>query len=134
MIYYNKKLKNTSRTLRKNMTNAERILWSRIRRKQLKGCQFYRQKIIGNYIVDFYFPSTKTIIERDGSQHYTEEGMRKDAIRDAYLSRLGLQVLRIQSREVLTNLNGVLHLIYENLRAKSPRPPLERGRKLQTQT
>lgn len=60
------------------MTDAERLLWSRIRRNQLKGFQFYRQKITGNYIVDFYCPELKLVIEVDGGQHYIAEG--KDGI------------------------------------------------------
>ena len=56
MLSYNKELKSFSRSLRSNMTDAERLLWSKIRRKQLKGFQFYRQKMIGNYIADFYCP------------------------------------------------------------------------------
>ncbi len=66
MLSYNKSLKQFSRNLRKNMTDAERLLWSRIRRKQLKRLQFYSQKIIGNYIVDFYCPELKLVIEIDG--------------------------------------------------------------------
>lgn len=59
MFSYNKSLKQLSRNLRKNMTDAERLIWSKIRGKQLKGFQFYRQKIIGNYIADFYCPKLK---------------------------------------------------------------------------
>ncbi|MGB8657554.1 MAG: endonuclease domain-containing protein [Candidatus Zixiibacteriota bacterium] len=115
MLNYNNNLKDYSRTLRKNMTDAERLLWSKIRRKNLKGHQFYRQKIIGNYIVDFYCPKTKLIIELDGSQHYQEEGIKRDKIRDAYLKNLGLRILRFSDRDVLNNLNGVLERIFENL-------------------
>ncbi len=97
------------------MTDAERLLWSRIRRKQLKGYQFYRQKIIGNYIVDFYCPKTRLIIELDGGQHYSEEGRKRDKKRDAYLKNIGLKVLRFSDREVFENLNGVLEKIYEDL-------------------
>ena len=97
------------------MTNAERLLWSKIRRKQLKGYQFYRQKIIGNYIVDFYCPKTRLIIELDGSQHYGEEGMRKDKKRDGYLKNIGLKILRFSDREVFENLNGVFERIYGEL-------------------
>ena len=57
MLTYNKSLKQLSRNLRKNMTDAEKSLWLKIREKQLKGYQFYRQKIIGNYIADFYCPN-----------------------------------------------------------------------------
>jgi len=115
MLYYNKNLKDHSRTLRKNMTDAERLLWSRIRRKQLKGHQFYRQKIIGSYIVDFFCPKTKLIIELDGSQHYEEKVMKRDKRRDAYLKNLGLKVLRFSDRDVFKNLNGVLQKIFENI-------------------
>jgi very-short-patch-repair endonuclease len=106
VLPYNKRLKKYSRELRTNMTDAERLLWSRIRRKQLKDCQFYRQKIIGNYIVDFYCPKSNLIIELDGGQHYSDEGMRKDKIRDNYLENLGLTVLRFSDRDVLGNLQG----------------------------
>ena len=64
MLPFNKKLKTLARKLRKNMTEAESFLWQRIRRKQLKGRQFYRQKNIGDYIVDFYCPSIKLIVEK----------------------------------------------------------------------
>ncbi|MFQ6031420.1 MAG: endonuclease domain-containing protein [Candidatus Zixiibacteriota bacterium] len=115
MLYYNKNLKGNARTLRKNMTDAERLLWSRIRRKQLKGYQFYRQRIIGNYIADFYCPKTRLIIELDGGQHYSAEGMRKDQKRDDYLKNMGFTVLRFSDREVFENLTGVLEKIYEYL-------------------
>ena len=97
------------------MTNAERMLWSKIRRKQLKGYQFYRQRIIGNFIVDFYCSKTRLIIELDGGQHYGEEGMRKDKKRDAYLKNIGLKIVRFSDREVFENLNGVLGKIYGDL-------------------
>jgi very-short-patch-repair endonuclease len=115
MLYYNRNLKDNARELRKNMTNAERLLWSRIRRKQLKAYQFYRQKIIGNYIVDFYCPKTKLVIELDGGQHYEDEGMKRDKKRDACIRNIGLKVLRFSDRDVFKNLNGVLQRIYEEL-------------------
>ena len=124
MLYYNKKLKYT---LRKNMTDTEILLWYRIRRKQLKGYQFYRQKTIGDYIVDFYCPSARLIIELDGSQHYDEEGIKKDKVRDRYLTGLGFQVMRFPSTEVFDNIDGIVDEIYEQLPLKSPQPPLEKG-------
>jgi very-short-patch-repair endonuclease len=66
MLPFNKRLKILARELRKNMTDAGKLLWSKIRRKQLKGYQFYRQKNIGDYIVDFYCPAGKLIVEVDG--------------------------------------------------------------------
>jgi very-short-patch-repair endonuclease len=73
LLSYNHKLKLFSRRLRSESTDAERLLWFHIRRKQLKNIQFYRQKPIGNYIVDFYAPKPKLVIEIDGSQHFEEE-------------------------------------------------------------
>ncbi|MGQ9610969.1 MAG: endonuclease domain-containing protein [bacterium] len=93
MLSYNKELKEYSRILRKNMTNAEKLLWSKIRGKQLKVKQFYRQKIISNYIVDFFFPKANLVIEVDGSQHYSLAGKKKDELRDEYISLIGLKVL-----------------------------------------
>ena len=97
------------------MTEAESFLWQRIRRKQLKGRQFYRQKNIGNYIVDFYSPSAKVIVELDGGQHYTKEGITRDHVRDKYLDSLGFTILRFSDREVFKNIEGVLERIFEHL-------------------
>lgn len=97
------------------MTNAEQFLWMRLRRKQLKGCQFYRQKIIGRYIVDFYCPKANLIIELDGSQHYSEIGKSKDQSRDTVLLGTGLKVLRFSDKEVFHNINGVLERIWSHL-------------------
>ena len=80
------------------MTDAERLLWSKLRRKQVKNFQFYRQRIIGNYIVDFYRPSSKLI-----------------KVRDDYMKSLGIIILRVSDREVLKNLHGVVERIYEIL-------------------
>ena len=97
------------------MTDAERLLWSKIRGKQLKGYQFCRQKIICNYIVDFYCPKAKLIIKIDGGHHYNDEGIEKDKIRDDYMREQKLKVLGFSDREVSKNLNGVVERTYENL-------------------
>jgi len=115
LLFYNTKLKGYSRQLRKNMTDAERLLWSKVRKKQLKDYQFYRQRIIGNYVVDFYCPKARLIIEIDGGQHSSDEGIEKDKIRDDYMREHGLKVLRFSDREAFENLNGVIERVYENL-------------------
>jgi len=115
MLPYNKSLKQISRNLRRNMTDAETLLWSRLRGKQLKGLQFYRQKIIGNYIADFYCPKSNLVIEVDGGQHYSAEGKRKDKMRTDYMTRAGMAVLRFSDREVLGNLDAVLEKIWRGL-------------------
>ena len=118
----NYKLKPFARDLRKEMTDAEKRLWSRIRRKQLDDFQFYRQKIIGGYIVDFYCPQAKLVVELDGGQHYEEDGEDADKIRDNYMKRRGLQVLRFSNADVFKNIDGVLEEIWKYL--ESPPPPL----------
>jgi very-short-patch-repair endonuclease len=115
MLFYNTKLKEYSQRLRRNMTDAEKLLWSKLRRKQLKGLQIYRQRIIGDYILDFYCPKANLIIEVDGGQHYTDEGIAKDKIRDDYIKGKGIKVLRFSDREVLKNIGGVIERIYDNL-------------------
>ena len=111
MLSYNKSLKQLSRNLRINMTDAEKLLWSKIRGKQLKGFQFYRQKIIGNYIADFYCPKSKLVIEVDGGHHYSDEGKVKDRKRDDYMNKEGIRVLRFSDTDVLIKLNEVLEEI-----------------------
>jgi very-short-patch-repair endonuclease len=87
-------------------------LWEKIRGKQLKGYQFYRQKTIGNYIVDFYCPKAKLVIELDGGQHYSFEGKEKDRERDGYMKSIGLRVLRFSDKEVFENIQGVFERIW----------------------
>jgi very-short-patch-repair endonuclease len=100
---------------KQNDADAENLLWSKLRRKQLKGHQFYRQKVIGRYIVDFYCATEKLVIEVDGGQHYTEEGKKKDRLRNEALSKLGLAVLRFSDREVLESTDGVPERIWSCL-------------------
>ncbi len=109
---YNKNLKQPSRDLRSNMTNAEQLLWQRIRRKQILELQFYRQKPILNFIVDFYCPKAHLVIECDGGQHYTEKGLESDHNRDQTLSELGLLVLRFSNHQILTEIDAVVERIY----------------------
>ena len=115
MLSYNSSLKQYSRQLRGNMTDAERCLWAKVRTKQLEGYQFYRQKPIGDYIADFFCPRSKLVIEADGSHHFSDEMTEYDRIRNEYLSSLGLRVLRFTNTEVLTNIEGVVERIVENM-------------------
>jgi len=115
MLPYNKELKTFARELRKNMTDAERRIWSKLRKKELKGHQFYRQKILGNYIVDFFCPAANLVIEIDGGQHLSPEHVKRDTVRDGYLASLGLTVLRFTDTEVLRNMDGVLERILQRM-------------------
>lgn len=111
MERYNRSLKEKSRSLRINMTDAEQALWHRIRRKQIQGVQFYRQKPLLSFIVDFYCPAAKLVVELDGSQHLEKEHQIKDQKRDAALAGLGLRVLRFDNRQVLLETDAVLEVI-----------------------
>ena len=132
MLKYNANLKDKARQLRKNLTDSEKALWSRLRNKQLLGVQFYRQKPIGEYIVDFFAPRAKLVVEVDGAQHMEGDHALKDGTRDGYLVSLGLKVLRFNSREVLKESDAVVEAIYriaaEQLNAEiPPGPPLIKG-------
>ena len=127
MLPYNGNLKQYSRQLRENMTDAERQLWSQIRLKQLKGCHFYRQKPIGDYIVDFFCLRAKLVIEVDGSHHLVGESIEYDRIRDEYLSGFGLRVLRFTNTDVLTRIEGVVESIIENMEGNPPVSPFRKG-------
>jgi very-short-patch-repair endonuclease len=83
--------------------------------RQLKGFQFYRQRIIGDYIVDFFCHRAKLVIEVDGGQHYSDEMAQTDRKRDEYLQNHGLRVLRFTDTEVLNNIEGVIERILENM-------------------
>jgi very-short-patch-repair endonuclease len=104
-------LKNTRNYLRKNMTEAELILWEVLKDKKIHGRKFRRQHSIGNYIVDFYCPSEKLIIELDGHHHYTSAGIKKDSERDSHLTLMNIRVLRFENKEVLNNLTHVIKKI-----------------------
>ena len=126
MLPYGKNLKESSRTLRKEMTDAEQVLWSRLRRKQILGIQFYRQKPIGPYIADFYAPAVKLVIEADGCQHMEEEHREYDAVRDTFLKANGLMVLRFDNRQVLIETDAVMEEIFRVCCERSS-PPFEKG-------
>jgi very-short-patch-repair endonuclease len=115
LLDYNKKLKTNARRLRSNSTDAEILLWSRLRGKQLLNVQFYRQKPIGNYIADFYAPLGKLVIEVDGGQHYEENYLQKDQERDFFMEQQGLKTLRFNNLQVLQSINDVIDVIFNAL-------------------
>ncbi len=109
-------LKDTRRHLRRNMTEAELVLWEVLKDKKLSGRKFRRQHSIGYYIADFYCPSEDLIIELDGQHHFTEEGINADIDRDAHLAMMNKKVLRFENKEVLNNLTSVLKQIKANFK------------------
>ncbi len=102
-----------SRRLRVNQTDAEKKLWNRIRNRQINGNKFVRQEPIGHYICDFVCREKRLVIEVDGGQH--SESTR-DEVRDRYLQAEGYRVMRFWNNDVLSNIEGVLIVIDEELR------------------
>jgi very-short-patch-repair endonuclease len=100
-----------ARRLRHDLTDAERRLWSRLRDRQVHGAKFRRQHEFGPYILDFYCPELSLIVEADGSQHLTGDGLLNDQVRTTYLESRGLHVLRFTNREILTETGGVMTVI-----------------------
>ena len=128
--FNNPKLTPNAKSLRKNMTKEERHLWYDF----LKGLPItvHRQKVIGQYIVDFYIAEAKHVIELDGSQHYENEGQKKDVERDTYLQSQGLTVLRYANSDINRNFETVCQDIWNRLFTESdekkPSPGGEGGR------
>jgi very-short-patch-repair endonuclease len=115
----------TARLLRINMTDAERKLWSLVRRKQLQGFRFRRQVPLGRYVADFACMSARLVIELDGGQH--ADRSEYDQHRTAWLNGNGFRVLRFWNDEVFTNADGVLETIRLALVDPPPQPSPARG-------
>ena len=106
---HNTELTTNARALRKNMTKEEKHLWYDFLKTY--PVRFLRQKVIDNYIVDFYCHSARLIIELDGAQHYEEKGLLKDKIRTEIIEQRNLTVVRIPNNEVNRNFEGVCQYI-----------------------
>ena len=101
-------LKPIRRSLRSALTPAEIRLWQALKGKQLVGRKFRRRHSIGPYVLDFFCPAESIAVELDGSAHDSAAANKRDERRDAYLSSLGIQVVRFENRQVIKNLEGVL--------------------------
>ena len=124
------RLRANARALRRNSTDAERILWSELRGHRLVGAGFRRQVPVYNYVADFMCHAAKLIIELDGGQHFSVRGERTDAKRSAAIEAKGFQVLRFSNHDVMTNCAGVLETIASAVAERAPTLPLpcKRGR------
>ena len=105
----NNKLLNVARILRRNMTRQEKHLWYDFLRYY--PVKIYKQRIIDNFIVDFYCYNARLIIELDGSQHYKNQGKVHDEARTEILERYGIYVLRFSNKDVDDNFEGVCRMI-----------------------
>lgn len=119
MARYRKMLKPIARQNRCEMTQAEKMLWAQIRGKRIGGVQFYRQRPVDRFIVDFFAANPPLVIEVDGKHHHSEEYKGRDEQRDVTLTRLGYQVLRFKNDQILHNLNSVLNTIWKAIKSST---------------
>lgn len=128
IIPYNSSLKSVARDLRRTMTLSEVLLWNNLKKKQMFGFDFDRQKPIGEYIVDFYCKKLSLAIEIDGNTHYYR--YEEDLKRQKELERLGVHFLRFDDLEVKKNISNVLCVIEDWIRKNEPTPgPSKEGNK-----
>ena len=109
MYYHNPKLTYNARKLRKNMTPQERHLWYDFLKNY--PVRFSRQKVVDDYVCDFYCSKARLVVEIDGSQHFEEQGINSDTVRSTYLQNLGLRVLRFSNYDVNTAFASVCERI-----------------------
>jgi very-short-patch-repair endonuclease len=111
------------------MTEAEKKLCLHLKNKQIHGIQFYRQKPIGPFIVDFFAPACMLVIEVDGSQHFEPENIKDENERNSYLEKLAIWVLRFDNNQVLTETKAVIEQIWNltEKRLKIPPTPFYKG-------
>jgi very-short-patch-repair endonuclease len=117
-IYNIKKLFERRKELRNNSTPEEILLWSKLKNSQI-NLKFRRQHSIGGYIVDFYCPTKRLVIEIDGSQHFTRDNQEYDKIRTYFFEGLDIKVLRFTNTEINTNIEEVLQKIISIIRTPS---------------
>jgi very-short-patch-repair endonuclease len=122
------KLRSNARALRRNSTDAERLLWVALRGHRLNGASFRRQVPIENYIADFVCHADLLVVELDGGHHFSDSAEQKDAARSAVIEAKGFQVLRFSNHDVMTNRDGVLETIAAAVAERAPTLTLPRRR------
>ena len=111
IIPYNPKLKELARQLRNNSTKAEVFLWQKLKRKQMYGYDFHRQKPIDNYILDFFCNELMLGIEVDGYSHQIIEVFENDEKKTAKMNDLGITILRFSDKQIFNDMDNVLRAI-----------------------
>jgi type I restriction enzyme M protein len=109
-----------ARTLRKNQTNAEKLLWGLLRNQQLAGAKFRRQHPLPPYVLDFYCHPLRLAIELDGGQHAMDPIRRYDQRRTASIEKAGITVLRFWNHEMLSNPSGIIELLWYEVQNRKP--------------
>lgn len=112
-VFNQKNYKTIRQKLRNEAPSAEKVLWEKIRRRQINDLKFHRQYGIANFIVDFYCPKISLVIELDGDTHRQLGEPEKDQLREKRLKELSLKILRFNNNDIYHNLGGVIDKIYE---------------------
>jgi very-short-patch-repair endonuclease len=113
------------RQLRRSMPDAEVILWSRLKGRQLLGCKFRRQYSVGSFVIDFFSVETKLGIELDGDSHFRQGAPEYDRKRQEFIESFGIRIVRILNTDVYENHDGVLEMIgNEVISRRNRRKPL----------
>jgi very-short-patch-repair endonuclease len=113
MVFNKASVKGRRKQLRSTMPEAEVILWSQLKNKQLSGIKFRRQYSVGRYVVDFYCAKKKLAIEIDGDSHYMLHAPERNEGRQQWIEQFGIRFLRFTNDDVRKNLHGVLDAIDE---------------------
>jgi len=119
-LSYNASLQARAKELRKAGNLSEVLMWQQLHKRKFKGFDFDRQKIIGNYIVDFFCTNCRVVIEVDGSSH--DGRIEYDHEREAFLMGLGLTMIHIPAEDVLKRLNDVMSMLYDHPALRAPLP------------
>jgi very-short-patch-repair endonuclease len=119
LIHNVTQLKGRRRELRRNSTRAEQLLWTCLRNGRLDGKKFRRQHSIGPYIVDFYCPECRVIVELDGAFHTSLLAAERDSLRSEFLRKFGVEILRFENEDVFKNREGVVEAIRAVLRRRA---------------
>ncbi|MBO0351913.1 endonuclease domain-containing protein [Phormidium pseudopriestleyi FRX01] len=131
-LYNKTSEKEKRRSLRHNMPPAEKLVWHRLRDRQIEDCKFLRQYSISIFVVDFYAPELKLAIEIDGESHFGDEARIYDIERQTFLEATGVCFLRFTNQEVYKELDGVIEAIGQMIcrlrEGPHPNPPLAKGR------
>ncbi|OGW51445.1 MAG: hypothetical protein A2Y81_07475 [Nitrospirae bacterium RBG_13_43_8] len=115
-VYNRESEKLKRKMLRENLSQAEVLLWSKLKGKGLNNYKFRRQYSVGKFVIDFYCPKSKLAIEVDGDSHFVEGAKERDRERQTIIETFGITFLRFTNREIYENIDGVLDKIVEHIK------------------
>ncbi|OKH11579.1 hypothetical protein NIES592_21295 [Fischerella major NIES-592] len=115
-LYNKSSEKEKRRQIRRNIAKAEKILWEKVKDRQIEDCKFRRQYSVAEFVIDFYSPELKLAIEIDGDSHFKNGAAEYDKERQVFIESTGIRFIRFTNDDVYNNLSGVLEYIAQNIR------------------